>query len=128
MSYIFLNTFSANNVATLCYVHAVHYVCYIASLKIFRRPRAANIFLEGQILSSRNLNHSYRRRSLGYLSRYSEYSQKSRKRDLILERGKRFVPSVQSTDRSWARCGRLSNRMSLTYFLASRLGKLMKFN
>ena len=110
MNYSFLNTFSANNAATLCSVHPAYYVCYIVSLKIFRRTRATNIFLEGRILSSPNLTHSYRRRSLGYLSRYSEYSQKSRKRDSILERGKRFIRSVKSTDRSWARCGLLSSR------------------
>jgi len=103
-------------------VHAAYFVSYIVSLKIFRRPRPANIFLENCIFSSPNLNHSYRRKSLGYLSRYSEYSQKLRKRASILERGKRFFPSVQSTDRFWAPCGRLSSRVSLTNFLRRTAG------
>jgi hypothetical protein len=60
--------------------------------------------------------------SLGNPSQYSEYSQKSRKRDSILRRGKRFFFSVKSTDRSWSRCDPLSSRVSITNFLTRTAG------
>ena len=50
-----VNIFSVNQVAKLGTVDLLCCICHIVLLKLFRRPRAANTFLECRILASLDL-------------------------------------------------------------------------